>query len=663
MGYAGFAGITLWFDNPIKITYMMKFKLLLLAVCSLWNISALNAQAKLYSAASPASQAPVQKTVKDLGDGKMLYGYCSPDVTITKKNGIGYQTDENVKITAAIRFSQGVTHLLKGRKIYQLKVGAAAPAKDVTVFIRNGQGENLWTKTTSLELGWNDIALDTPLTIPETEEIYIGYTFTQKNRVLVVATANETYKANGMFIASDDYALEEISELGNLCLLAEVEASAEEFKYVASLLSAYSPSPYITKGESAEITLTIFNEGEEKVSRVVLGRSFNGNALNDTAYILKRSMPGGSTGSVTFTVAPQESGEYSYTLKEIEGQAVSVPAISAEISLYNKQESFERIVLMEEFTSQQCGNCPAGQNKLHTTISGNEDRVAMVLHHSGYEPDAFTIKESNDYCYFYAGGGTYAPAMMMDRTYISDYTGGTVTPVYHPNYLAKSRFLQELLLPSVISVDIKSTYDEATRKLSLTVSGRKITDLIGSHVGLNVFLLESNYVEYQAGAGGKFEHNNFPRYVFSDVKGDLLTFNEDGTYSKEYTYTIPESYTAFYTGKVREAFPENMHVVAFVANFDDKRRDNCVVLNANKTASLNDEASTVTDINAVAAENPFNIYVEYGKVCIQGEYDSFSIYNLQGMVVQNQNLAPGIYIVKVKDGNNKEYTKKVCIKQ
>ncbi len=644
---------------------MIKFKFILLAVCC-WGSSVLLSAQHLGLYAPKQVSSVIQKQVQESSDGKVLYGYCSPDVTITKNSGFGYTISGDIKCNVAIRFSEGLLHILNGRKIYRLRVGAALPTEDATVFIRNAQGEDVWTKTISLEQGWNDVILDTPLPISETKELYFGFTYIQKNKTFVAAAAGVSYETNGLFLSSGDAPLEEYPMIGNLCFLVEVEGVPAEFEYIASVASVYTPSPYKYKGETGQMDVTIFNEGEKKITRAKFARSFNGTALSDTSFLFKRSVQPHSTAILSFPITAEVSGTYTYTLKEIEEKPVGTSSRDAAISVYNPAESFNRMVLIEEFTSQKCGNCPKGQTTLHKTIAGNEDRVALVLHHSGFDPDAFTLEESEEYCYFYNSLSTYAPAIMMDRTYIPDYISSkTITPVFSPSSLIKSRFLKEVDLPSMVSVNIKSSYEEATKKLKVIVSGKKIVDLVGDRVGLTVFLLESKYIAEQATAGGmnnKFEHNNFPRHVFSDVKGDVLTFNEDGTYSKEYTYTIPDSYTAFYTDIVTESHPENMHIVAFVANYDTKNPGNCAVLNANKTSSLNDEVTTSAGTGVESTQaNTYSMYAVDGTVYVSGEYESLSVYTLQGMPVRNNSLMPGIYIVKVKDANHKEYVGKVLV--
>ena len=157
----------------------MKYKYLLLVIGILWNSSVVCAQWRSASQESVKQQSEVDKIVKDQGDGKVLYGYCSPSAKVNSGSGIGFQLNKNTEVTAAIRFSEGVMSVVKGRKIYRLRIGVASKADDAKVFIRKPDGTLVMEMSATLNLGLNDVVLDTPVTIQEEKEIYIGYRFTQ----------------------------------------------------------------------------------------------------------------------------------------------------------------------------------------------------------------------------------------------------------------------------------------------------------------------------------------------------------------------------------------------------------------------------------------------------------------------------------------------------
>ena len=107
---------------------------------------------------------------------------------------------------------------------------------------------------------------------------------------------------------------------------------------------------------------------------------------------------------------------------------------------------------------------------------------------------------------------------------------------------------------------IDAAYDEATRQLSVTVSGdvkSNFETTFGSNVGLTVYLTEDSLVAWQQDGSSRVEnfvHNNVFRETMTNYKGDALKWNEDKShYENEYTYTLKADWV-----------PENMTVVAFV---------------------------------------------------------------------------------------------------
>lgn len=74
--------------------------------------------------------------------------------------------------------------------------------------------------------------------------------------------------------------------------------------------------------------------------------------------------------------------------------------------------SFARKVLIEEFTTEACINCPRVAKDLHEVMKlpQYENKIVAVCHHAGYYTDPFTQKCDEDLLFLYGGGGTYAPA-------------------------------------------------------------------------------------------------------------------------------------------------------------------------------------------------------------------------------------------------------------
>ena len=72
-----------------------------------------------------------------------------------------------------------------------------------------------------------------------------------------------------------------------------------------------------------------------------------------------------------------------------DGQQVDEYAFNNTLSapLRVLSEIVRRKVLVEEFTGQQCSNCPAGRTNIEEGMK-DEDHYVMIAHHTGYGTDA-----------------------------------------------------------------------------------------------------------------------------------------------------------------------------------------------------------------------------------------------------------------------------------
>ena len=131
------------------------------------------------------------------------------------------------------------------------------------------------------------------------------------------------------------------------------------------------------------------------------------------------------------------------------------------------------------------------------------------------------------------------------------------------------------------TVSVERTSTAATRELEVNVSGACPT----AAPRINVIILQSGMVASQSGANGPYTHNNAPRVFLTETFGDAIN-HSNGSYSNTYTYTIPGSVGQF------ECLPENMEIVAFLANHDGTNYNNCSVLNSAKVSVLGGAART-----------------------------------------------------------------------
>ncbi|MBQ2291946.1 MAG: Omp28-related outer membrane protein [Paludibacteraceae bacterium] len=210
---------------------------------------------------------------------------------------------------------------------------------------------------------------------------------------------------------------------------------------------------------------------------------------------------------------------------------------------------YDRKHLIEHFTGDQCGYCPYGMYSIVDYLETAKTPTIWVSHHAGYNQDEFTINESRELVS--ALGVSGAPNMAMNR---SQQEPGLI---FHPGYLPEITIKDKN--KAAVSVNIKHSYDAASRKMDITVSGESSFATDGKFL-LSVLVKENRLVGKQADyyyAWGdymwkEFMHTRVVRGMLTPAMGDTIAMNNQA-YSKTYSYTIPAGWVA-----------ENCCVVAYV---------------------------------------------------------------------------------------------------
>ena len=216
-------------------------------------------------------------------------------------------------------------------------------------------------------------------------------------------------------------------------------------------------------------------------------------------------------------------------------------------------------ILLEDFTGTWCGPCYSGMKNIHKQMEGFGDKVILVCHHlNGYVKDDFAIQHSRTLSDFYGVEGI--PSSMLDRT--KGVVGKNV--IFHPGYLTKAILEKKLAEPTYVTINLTTSYNEATKEIKVKVEGELFIDYPKAR--LNVYLVQDGIVYKQAGGGDNYVHRNALRDVISkDTWGDAITQDK---YTKEYTYKLPEKIGKFTTD------PAKMYIVAFVADAVNTIGDN-----------------------------------------------------------------------------------------
>lgn len=327
--------------------------------------------------------------------------------------------------------------------------------------------------------------------------------------------------------------------------------------------------------------------------------------------------------------------------------------VSLSLLAEGESKTFPRTVVLEEFTTEKCLNCPTGATTIKNAISAlssdEQARVAMVTHHSGYYTDDFTLQCDVAYTRLYGNGGTFCPAYMLDREGTAPVSGISTNASS-----ITSRIKSRLNVPAHYSVAIDGEVNTASLKVKLNIEIEKGSDYLETPY-IVVFLVEddvlaSNNGSGQANGGSNYHHSHVKR-AYNKTWGEEVKWDENGKFS----YSCMLDYT-------EECNIANMEVLAMVYNYGKTDVSKFEVGNAAKR-SFNDMPKT--DVPYVAVDNVLaeNIaaYSVDGTIRVDGEYDRTEVFDLSGRKVENCNLNKGIYIVKIFAGDA-VVCKKVMVK-
>ncbi len=388
------------------------------------------------------------------------------------------------------------------------------------------------------------------------------------------------YAGQNVYIAFREH-VNNISTEGGLVLLDMIQIG--EIAKPDLALTALEIPEYIQVGTAVQISGTVANSGTE-VSSFDVTYNIN-NGTESAVYSVSGVNIGlGETYDFTHDVPCNFNLAANYTVN------VTISNVNNEENLANNTLSTDimvysntvpRTVLLEQFTTENCPNCPPVLNYLEPIVENN-DNLIMMSHHAGYYTDFLTIPESEEMIEFY-NGQVYAPAGMFDRNNSGTEDPGPVFWDGDPYGLNK--YNERKVVPSFATVNISGTNNSG--ELALNVSGEFASNLSGD-LGVSLWITEDHInAQNQAGAAN-WVHRYSVRDAISARLGDPINTptNKGDVYSADYTYTLDGSWNA-----------DELYLVAFINDMNATDVNDRNVLNAVQV-KLSDLMSTVavTDV-------------------------------------------------------------------
>ena len=466
----------------------------------------------------------------------------------------------------------------------------------------------------------NDITLDKPYVIPA-EGVYVGYTFT-------VRSTNADYGKyptcvadgdveGGLFMAKGS-TWTDYSKKGKGHLALQVQLDGEFYN------NALSPHDFgtqiVAKGGSVKVPIRVTNDGTATVKDFDYTVAIDGTTSAEKHVSLAQELANineSTTGTIELQAADRAvSQQVQVTITKVNGQPNESGHATATGKLNTLGESFERNVLVEEFTTEKCPNCPGMATMMKNTLNRYPQqaaRVALVCHHSGFYTDQFTTSADNAYTWFYNNAGaTYAPAVMFDRyPYTEADKTGLKTPVIFASNSSEiiAYINHRLNTPAYLDLDAEAAFNADSTSVTVWVTAKRAQ---GYEVTprLAVVLTENDIASTsQAGYSGTFYHAHVMRDINSTWGVDVDNWTDNqATYS--YTFDLKNNWNR-----------SNLQVVAYIGNYDSTDASNCVVENS---VAVNPAAYTPAsgDIDGDGTVNVSDATALVNKVLGEADYSN-----------------------------------------
>ncbi|MBP8033412.1 MAG: choice-of-anchor J domain-containing protein [Bacteroidia bacterium] len=446
------------------------------------------------------------------------------------------------------------------------------------------------------------------------------------------------------------------------------------------------------------IVATFKNNGYTPITNLTIDYKMdNGVAITETK-IFSPALSYLESKQLTFTIPYSSATPFYNTFKIyprlINGQLDEVAVndtITGSITISDSVPT--KKVLVEQFTSTNCGWCPDGYTSLKSIVSTNSNVIAASIH----DNDNMSNASSN--------------------TLISDYTptfpGATIDQYYFPinNTVAieknnwSSFITQRLAMKVPATVAITNfTYNPGTQQIDATVSSTFFGDVKGDY-RLNLYVKENNVygpIADSLNDNQWNQHNNLytipssPYYQQGNLIGSdyimssaafkhqyVINQMADGpygaagiipvngstkgqTYSKNYSYVLPTT-----TGEFRYN-ADNIYLIGVLSEYNTNTKSRAILNVAE--VKLNSKAETIVGIKDLSKTNiQLNVYpnptsdICYLSYSLQNdEFVTVNVYNTLGELVyietKNVNAGNVTHVLNLNELRSGNYSVQVSFK-
>lgn len=507
-------------------------KILLIAVAAIMSLTACAQQLMLNNNMHLAdSQLMASAPLKAASlDGATTWGYYLGDGS----DFVGLGTKSAGTFRVAI-FVPGNT-ILKGSKM----MGVNLPVVTTTM-----TGVSVWGGTTlddtdlfnktvaSVSTGYNAIALDEPIVIPESG-MYVGYTFTIKSATTQAEqypiACSSDYTPRSLYLslsatgAFDDYSNSPDFGMSALQIFVDkldIPDNGAAIEYVNTEACA--------AGGKGMATVYLMSNGNKGVKNVGYTLVVNGVETSGTAT-LSHAIPSGLNKSGSFNVeydAPAEVGAYdaSIAITKVNGADNEVAPTPAPFVVSTVTRVVPRMTLIEEFTGTGCPNCPRGWVGMEAVKKNLSDKALVIAWHKYNSTDAMYVAN------YAALGFEAAPQCTVDRKIYPDpYYGEEEEGIL----ACVNKF--NVAVPTVDITLHANFVDETHKQVKITSDTEFLTNTTGYTIAFALTadgLSGSTTAWKQSNNLSQYTQSQYAPYTLPELP-EILEFCKGGIYGTSY---------------------------------------------------------------------------------------------------------------------------------
>lgn len=223
----------------------------------------------------------------------------------------------------------------------------------------------------------------------------------------------------------------------------------------------------------------------------------------------------------------------------------------------------KRNVLIEDFTGQNCVNCPNAHDVIDQLKAGeNGSAIIAVSIHAGasaiMSPMGLKTEEGDEYA---------------NKWNIMSYPKGVIDKISAWDYAEWSSVVaEELKKEAKLDIGVSAVLSEDSTSITINTVMRSVEDVNGN---LQLWITESGIVRMQLmpenkGYDGKYVHNHVFRSSVNGTWGEVVVLEANIDETRQHTFDLSgHKSNVTLQDKLNYWNPENLSVVAFVYNNEE----------------------------------------------------------------------------------------------